>query len=361
MVDDKSTDETVPLMQKLAGIHKEIRLFYHTHNKGGGAARNTGIKFSEGNLIYCLDSDNLLYPDTMQLMINQVITQDCDGSVIYERRYFKEKDFCDYQSHFNHHLDKPITFENLFDYTDVLLDNFLFKKEAYNKTLGYPEKHGFDTQCFEVRFLAAGNIAYVCPNTIFLHRQSLSSKGYFHRVYEEGLFSLNFYLIFEEVLYLFSKKTIHSILMFDVFTKNKLGENNLKSFLTNQYKHIGTKIFSENYKSFLVQDGGRLYNLRRSTSEEVIDTFISAVFLFYEKRFKESLRLYTILSKKCPDSKIVKYNIARCELAIMGTTTESSIESGAIKKSGLKPIPRKLVLNAHWIHLLLVRIKKYFT
>ncbi len=358
MVDDKSTDETVALMKKLSNVHPEIKLFYHTHNQGGGATRNSGIKHSQGDLIFCLDSDNLLFPNTMQKMIEYLIHKNCDGVAIHERRYFKENDQTHYSAHYNKISNEPITFENLFDDTSALLDNFLFTKEAYNKTQGYPEKHGFDTQCFEIRFLSAGNTVYVCPDTIFLHRQAILSKGYFHRVYEEGLFSINFYLIFEEILCLFSQDSIKNIIQYDIFSQNKLGKNNIKAFFSESYKQIGRGIFRHDFKKYLVQDGYLKYNRNLDVPKGAEDKFIKAVFLFREKKYQDAHVLYLEIAKEYPDSKVIIYNIARCETALAGTM-ESQIESEAIKKSSCKPIPRKMELDANRFKILLVRIKNF--
>jgi glycosyltransferase involved in cell wall biosynthesis len=357
MVDDKSKDSTIALMQRLAAIHPEIKLFYHTHNKGGGATRNTGIKNSTGDLIFCLDSDNLLYPNTMQKMVNYLVEKKCDGVVIHERRYFQEKDQAHYDSHINNILDRPITFENLFDDSSALLDNFLFTKEAYNKTEGYPEKHGFDTQCFELRFFAVGNTAYVCPNSIFLHRQAITTKGYFHRVYEEGLFSVNFYLIYEEILYLFSQESIHEIIMYDIFSKNRLGKENLKAFFFERYRLVGNTIFRNDFESYLVEGGLKKYEKNLSSMSTPEDTFIKAVILFRQKKFQAAYEIFKDLSPTFPNSKVIAYNLARCELSLVTSGSGTLIEKEAITKSGNKLITRKMALQVNPLKTILVRLR----
>jgi glycosyltransferase involved in cell wall biosynthesis len=357
MVDDKSRDDTIGLMQKLAAQHPEITLHYHPHNKGGGATRNTGISLSTGELIFCLDSDNLLYPNTMQKMVDFIEAEQCDGAVIHERRYFKEQDQAHYTAHFNPTGGTLITFENLFDETSAILDNFLFTRAAYNRTTGYPEEHGFDTQCFEVRFLSAGNTAKVCPGSIFLHRQAIRTKGYFHRVFEEGLFSINFYLIFEEVIYLFSPESIRQIIDFDIFTRNKLDQDNIKAYFAGAYNRIGRSIFRDDYLSYLIQDGAQLFNQHHATSNSVEDTFIRAVFLFRNKKYDEAGALYQELLKTFPDSRVLRYNLARCELAAAGTL-KAHIERDAITRSGYLPTKRKMELNAHPLKRFFIAIKQ---
>ena len=55
MVDDGSTDSTYEVMQALAGRRSNINLVRHSSNQGGGAARNSAVANSAGDLIFCLD------------------------------------------------------------------------------------------------------------------------------------------------------------------------------------------------------------------------------------------------------------------------------------------------------------------
>lgn len=359
MVDDKSKDNTIDLMLKLAAIHPEIKLYYQTDNKGGGATRNTGIKNSTGDLIFCLDSDNLLYPNTMQTMVKFLETKKCDGVAIHERRYFKENDQAHYSAHFNPLDGGPITFENLFEESSAILDNFLFTRAAYNKTAGYPEEHGFDTQCFEIRFLAAGNIVEVCPTSIFLHRQAIRTKGYFHRVYEEGLFSINFYLIFEEIIYLFSPESIRDIVGYDIFTQNKLGQDNLKAYFATKYTQIGYRIFRDDYRTCLIPGGAEIFSKSLAVIQTPEDAFIKAIFLFRAREYQAAHNLYVDLVNVYPQSKVIIYNIARCEIALAGVV-QSHIESEAIKICGYIPTRRKMELNANPMKVFVVNIKNYW-
>lgn len=54
LVDDCSTDNTREIMKTMSGKYREVRLFYHDKNKGGGATRNTAISHADGELILSL-------------------------------------------------------------------------------------------------------------------------------------------------------------------------------------------------------------------------------------------------------------------------------------------------------------------
>jgi len=229
MVDDASTDGTATLIEKLAKKYPNIRLVRHEANRGGGAARNTGIKAAKGDLIYCLDSDNFFGPgQPLRAMRDFLIQQGLDGASFYERRFFIGSDAKHYNSYFNQRLGVNMQLGNFFEKDSALLDNFLYTKASYLRTKGYPEHHGFDTQTFEIRWISAGNRARVCPHTVFYHRTAVGKGSYFEREYDKGNFSKNYYLIIEEIFSLLSPKAKDTILHFDIFKRSSMADNLLR-------------------------------------------------------------------------------------------------------------------------------------
>ncbi len=252
MVDDGSSDDTRTLMEQLATERPNIRLIFHEINKGGGAARNTGIKEAAGEIIYCLDSDNVFAPKSVQSMLSYLQENKVDGVAFYERRFFFGTNLKKYNTHIN--IQKNIvTLIDLFNKSNTLLDNFFFTKTSYLKTAGYPEHHGFDTQSFEMRYLLAGNTVSVCPNSIFYHRQAMQEKSYFERVHASGMFSLNFMLIFEDIFHLFTPEIQKTLIAFPIFKQNKSYEENILDTLKERVKN-GVNIFIPNYTSFLTEN-----------------------------------------------------------------------------------------------------------
>lgn len=65
VVDDASTDNTYCILSDLTSQHNAIKLYRHQINKGTAAGRNTGINYSCHELIFCLDADNILYPNSI--------------------------------------------------------------------------------------------------------------------------------------------------------------------------------------------------------------------------------------------------------------------------------------------------------
>lgn len=254
MVDDGSSDKTIPLMQMLANEHDNIRLFYHEENKGGGAARNTGIAKAEGELIYCLDSDNIFASNSVKSMIEFLESEKVDGVAFYERRFFFGENLNRYNTHINAETSHAITLIDIFKQKNILLDNFLYTKKSYLKTDGYPEHHGFDTQCFELRYLSVGNQVKVCPNSIFYHRQGMDEPSYFERVHNSGMFSVNFMLIFEDIFHLFTPVLQKELIHFPIFVKNKSYDTNVFN-LIRQKTEDQENIFIDEMDKYLIIDG----------------------------------------------------------------------------------------------------------
>src|ERR1039457_2632426 len=67
IVDDGSTDDTVEVVNRFKD--GRVRLIQHSMNSGVAAARNSGLKAAQGDLISFLDSDDLWSPDKLALEV----------------------------------------------------------------------------------------------------------------------------------------------------------------------------------------------------------------------------------------------------------------------------------------------------
>jgi glycosyltransferase involved in cell wall biosynthesis len=64
VVDDGSTDDTAKVAKSIPNVN-----YIYQENAGLSAARNTGIKHSQGDFLVFLDADDLLYPDALSINV----------------------------------------------------------------------------------------------------------------------------------------------------------------------------------------------------------------------------------------------------------------------------------------------------
>ena len=76
VVDDGSTDSTCEVVSSIKD--SRIRYIKHEKNKGGCAARNTGIVNAKGEYIAFQDSDDVWYPNKLEIELKSLIKNEAD-------------------------------------------------------------------------------------------------------------------------------------------------------------------------------------------------------------------------------------------------------------------------------------------
>lgn len=87
IVDDGSTDNTEAVADEFVRNDKRFRYIYQD-NQGLSAARNTGIKNSNGEWLQFLDADDLIHHRKLELQLKYASSA---GVVFSNYKYFKEK------------------------------------------------------------------------------------------------------------------------------------------------------------------------------------------------------------------------------------------------------------------------------
>ena len=83
VVDDSSTDGTKEILKNLKD--DEIKLFFHSSNKGKGAALRTGFKEAIGDICIVQDADLEYDPKEFSLMIEPILSNKAD--VVFGSRF----------------------------------------------------------------------------------------------------------------------------------------------------------------------------------------------------------------------------------------------------------------------------------
>jgi len=89
IVDDGSTDNTEKVIKRFDD--KRIRYIKHEKNKGGAAARNTGIKAARGEYIAFLDSDDEWLPEKLKRQMEVFKNASSEVGVVYTGFIYVDK------------------------------------------------------------------------------------------------------------------------------------------------------------------------------------------------------------------------------------------------------------------------------
>ncbi|HEV2479887.1 MAG TPA: glycosyltransferase family A protein [Puia sp.] len=72
ILDDCSADRTVEIAKSFAEKDPRIKLFVNDHNMGQFENRNLAAKYAAGDLLKYLDSDDLLYPTGLEVLVRMM-------------------------------------------------------------------------------------------------------------------------------------------------------------------------------------------------------------------------------------------------------------------------------------------------
>ena len=188
IVNDGSTDDTHIVLRDLASKFPAIRIVSHKFNKGGGAARNTAVENTTHDLIFCLDSDNILVPGSIGQLKSFLAAGQLDAVAFQEIRFFKKN-----VNEITHHWvfkESAITFANYLSIHRGPGDsgNYMYTRSSWLRAKGYPVGVFLDTWGFGLRQVATGSRIAVLPDSYYFHRHG--HKSYWVREHERGKTSL---------------------------------------------------------------------------------------------------------------------------------------------------------------------------
>ena len=87
-VDDCSPDRSLEVLRRVMEDYPErkdaVRIVSHAVNRGVAAARNTGLDHVSGAFLFCVDSDDWLETDAIQLLVQE--QQRTDADLVWGRR-----------------------------------------------------------------------------------------------------------------------------------------------------------------------------------------------------------------------------------------------------------------------------------
>jgi glycosyltransferase involved in cell wall biosynthesis len=204
--DDGSTDNTFAVLSALSQEHPEMRLVRHEMNRGGGAARNTCVAHSQGDIIFCLDADNILPPNTVHLLIQKMDETQADVSSFGGIQYFVGD--LQFRPPFFYKISSEgYSLQDILQNTNTppWSGNYLFTRASFDLVGGYPELT-IDTFGFGFKQALHGCKMVFAPGTVYWHRVDIG--GYYTRASTTRKLQIDFFDLLLQHRQLLTKKTI---------------------------------------------------------------------------------------------------------------------------------------------------------
>ncbi len=139
IVDDCSTDRTVEIARSYAGRDGRIRLFINEKNLGQFENRNLAARLSNGKYLKYLDSDDLIYPTGLDVLVSMMERYPDAGyglcSLIQDDRRVYPFQLTPVQAYERHFIEKTPLFHK------APLSSII-KRTAYDAVGGFTNPHG---------------------------------------------------------------------------------------------------------------------------------------------------------------------------------------------------------------------------
>lgn len=78
LIEGYSSDRSPEMCRMFSEMDKRVSVIYHSENFGPERARNDGIEQAKGEWFIFVDSDDLLFPNSIELLVEQANKLDCD-------------------------------------------------------------------------------------------------------------------------------------------------------------------------------------------------------------------------------------------------------------------------------------------
>lgn len=178
-VNDGSTDDSANIVRQFAEKSSmNIRLI-EQENAGVSSARNAGIKNAKGDYICFIDSDDMVRPNYLEVMVNIVKQEKCDIAICRHESFAdgtEPKPYVDKYKKKNRNVGvmTPVTFLELFLYRQVPVGIWclLLKREIVSENrLQFAEGYRYSEDIeFIYRTIAYAQRVYCTDRPLYLYR-----------------------------------------------------------------------------------------------------------------------------------------------------------------------------------------------
>ena len=176
LVDDCTPDNSMVIVNEIIRKYNGEMTFVicrHEHNQGVSAVRNTGIEVATGEYIYFIDSDDYVYPNSLELLISAAKKYSHPDMVV--GNYYDE-----FHNHNNFKFNKVVEIK----YIDMMSIgktlkltpwNMLIKRTIFIETgLRFSVGRYFEDVIMNYQLYSYINNAIIIPECTYFYRDNLN-------------------------------------------------------------------------------------------------------------------------------------------------------------------------------------------
>ena len=202
IVNDCTPDKSMDIVNKIIGKYSgEMTFITHRHkeNKGLSSARNTGISIATGEYLYFLDSDDYIYPNSIELLMEGVEKyKDID---IVVGNFFDERLNRPLMNIHNNEMLKSVDLLFLGKMENKSACNNLIKRNLFSlHNLRFPVGRYYEDIVLKYQLFSYVNKVYVVSQCTYFYRDNLNgiirkqSIEKLSKSIDDYLFALDFFI-----------------------------------------------------------------------------------------------------------------------------------------------------------------------
>jgi glycosyltransferase involved in cell wall biosynthesis len=176
IVDDGSGTSSDEILHEMLRLDSRVKVVRRQENRGGGWTRNEAVDASKHEWIFCLDSDNIIPSNLLDVLFGTAIRAELDIATPSNLIYFLHDSLT--PTHLWHLKkgDVKIRDHLLTTFVASASGNYLYTRLSWSRAGGYPTHHGsLDAWGFGLRQVATGSRMSTVPDTYYFHRYGLDS------------------------------------------------------------------------------------------------------------------------------------------------------------------------------------------
>lgn len=175
LIDDGSTDGSGKICDAYAEKDRRIKVI-HQENQGAANAKNIGLDNVTGSYIMFVDADDLIKRDTIEILLNKLMTTNSDMiqfqfSYVYVNGMFKNQELV----HSNYYSNVEFLKKFLYDWTCSLIWNKIFRADLTKDIRFHKERRCIDDEFYTYKIVMNAKTITEIPDNFYSYRQRKSS------------------------------------------------------------------------------------------------------------------------------------------------------------------------------------------